>query len=662
MSGGDSTYGDDVPPGGEDWAGEWETVSVVPQCGPDHPAGDCICLRLVRLSADGTFVQDSSLSWDRFTPLYRFDQSGEYSEEGLLDPTYGNDRDVDGAFYHPYYEQMYYDERAGDDDTAGAVYVVPVNVYGAGLSGGGGVPSDMSGYSCEACRKLSPSYVGWETEGPMYGVDDGGEVDEFLMTEGGARGSGRHDVTRGETDCRGLNWYLSWLEEYETYNIDGGYQWAISALFQQGNFDYLDKLQIKNESTDWSGYTSHGVNNSPQWRYAWFMPWYSKFFESIETESYKMRFLLFNGWTKGHGKTGGRTTVAPGGYKFLAPLQYTANMWDTTQITGEGTDPGYWLNFSCQVSSIDGPGVDATITYRDDRYSGTEAMFAEDVPTVNSYEQFLRSEYFEADVDNPRQAHKNTIYAVADSPVWLQNNGKHMFLSKTQFYDELRNEDDEATHHRMLWPLCVYSSHLGQHGETSFNKAGNNGIGTTNWGRGTYPAIPSGQRGAGVHAKINTQLGSANPRAKGMRTDGNIVYIYPQYNPNEREGLIERFGPYHYLGEDHKDWNVSFPGYNEAWTWGFEADRRTIAQIKTWYNYYTDLVHQDWLYDENRAEGQERMKSDLAFTKVKATKYDANKIYSIGSEAQPQRQIVEFDVSETMATDDGGSSDSGGYS
>jgi len=622
MSGDDSRF-DDVPEGGYDWAGTWTAVDVVPQCGPDHPAGDCICLRLVRLNSDGTFETDSSLSWDTFTPIYRWDQHGGYSSEGMLEPYSETGSPDSSPYYHPLYER---DERYDDASAVGdskPVYVVPVNVYSTGLDG---VPGDMSAYSCETCRKLSPTYNGWQTEGPMYGVDD--DWDPDVVDDGAV------DVERGETDCRGLSWYLAWLEEYETFHVAGGSEWAISSLFQKEEFDYLNINNIKNDATDWAGYTAHGINNSVQWRYAWFMPYYAKFFESIEMESYKIRFYLFNGWTNGDTKANGRKTVLD--YTFLNRPAPTANTWNATQITGEGDDPGYWLNFSTMAH----PSTpDTSISLVDETYTGEETslMYA---PQAYDQTQFMAAENYEASWDNPRTYLISSMKHIVDSPIWEANNGKHMFISKTTFYDDLRKEDDEATHHRMLWPLCWYDSKYGQHNETDDDYACWVGLGPNSESR--YPASSGGN-------ERKRQLGASNPKMRATRTADGKTNIYVEYNPNEREGLIERFGPYHYLDDEHKDWNVSFPGYNETWEWGFEADRRTISQIKTWYNYYTDVVHQRWLYDENREEGRNRRDSDLGFLKVKATKYDMSKIYTIEDEIQPEIEVSEFEITSPAA-------------
>ena len=658
MSGGDSDF-DDVPEGGFDWAGDWSTVHVTDQCGSDHVQGDCICLRLVRLDpATGGYVIDSDLSWDDYIPMFRYDQAGG-------DESYSSEADSSRMltapdYYHPYFDPKRYDSDLSSGDLAGAVYVVPVNLFPDGLDG---VPTDMSAYSCEACRKLSPDYTGYQTEGPMYGVDDGGAFDELMAD------SGRLDVIRGETDCRGLKWYLAWLEEYESYHVAGGSEWAISSLFQKSNFDYLHPDDVKDETIDYSGYTSYGVNDSVQWRFAWFMPYYAKFFESLETESYRMRFFLFEGW--GLADHPGHTrTFERGGYTFLKDLEHTANRWMDGVVSTDGDSPSYWLNMSI---GSDG-GVDASAEYAASGFD--EGTFMQPNATARSMDQYLRSEYYDIDTSDTRKPHKRTIRHVADSPVWSKVNGKYMFLSKTTFEDRNRFEDDsDAKWHRMLWPLCAYDSSQRQHGETSDDYAGRNYLGVRTYG-GSFPKFNGSDYGEGVSSRIGMQLSSGNPRVRRIRTTTNRHDYYVEYNPNEREGLIEKFGPYHFIDEAHQDWNVSFGGYNESWVAGFQSDRRTIAQVALWYNYYTDMVHQAWAYEENREEGMERMKSDLAFTKVKARKYDAKKIYSIANESQPQMQQTQFatnettDVtaatvtvmSETSDSGGGGSTGGGGYS
>ena len=652
MSGGDSDF-DDVPEGGFDWAGDWSTVDVADQCGSDHVQGDCICLRLVRLDpATGGYVIDSDLSWDDYIPMFRYDQHGDFSSEAdssrmLTAPDY----------YHPYFDPKRYDSDLTSGDLAGAVYVVPVNLFPDGLDG---VPTDMSAYSCEACRKLSPDYTGYQTEGPMYGVDDGGAFDELMAD------SGRLDVIRGETDCRGLKWYLAWLEEYETYHVAGGSEWAISSLFQKSNFDYLHPDDVKDETIDYSGYTSYGVKDSVQWRFAWFMPYYAKFFESLETESYKMRFLLFKGWGVAN-HTGHVKSYDRGGYTFLKDLQHTANRW-LDGVTSAGDDPAYWINMTI---GSDG-GVDASAEYAASGFD--EGTFIQPNATATSMEQYLRAEHYDIDTSDTRKPHRATLRAVADSPVWKATNGKYMFLSKTTFEDTNRFEDDsDSKWHRMLWPLCAYDSKLRDHGENSsdLNYAGSIGLGVYTYGGG-FPGLGD-DYGENISTRIGMQLSSGNPRVRKYRrsSGGDRIDLYVEYNPNEREGLIEKFGPYHFIDEAHQDWNVSFGGYNESWVAGFQSDRRTVAQVSLWYNYYTDMVHQAWAYEENREEGMERMKSDLAFTKVKARKYDAKKIYSIANESQPQMQQTQFatdetaDVtvmSETSDSGGGGSTGGGGYS
>ena len=545
-------------------AGDWVSHHPDAPCGTADDSG-CICLKLVRLDEFGGYTVDEDLSWDDYLLPYRWTDSYDEEETTSMGDWSRGDWGARGAGLN------------------NDVFVVPINEIPGYESY---VPS-----SCEECRELDSSYSGFRTD--EEGVDDDGSVYPT------------HYVERGSTECRSLEWYLAWLEEHAEASSGkrsgAGHEWAYSSLFQANDWDYLTEEAAKIDSS--SDLHSKGVKDSTQWRNAWFVPFYAKFFESMQLERYRMRQLVFQGWSAGESSpSNARRTIK--GYTFLRSPSRNINNW-TTSVEGGGSSswPRWWDNKTCAFLS----------GYTDTRVSEKDVTDLID-PNISSFDNYMKAENYAAHPTFPRKAQSKTlekwqgVFEGYSRP--KLGNGTYMAITRTTFKDtENFGSDDPDRYHRVSWPISYYG------GDTPPSGLAKNVINPSD--EGTFP-----------HADGHS---SGNPYITARDTVGEISHLQVLYNPNERKGLVQRFGPYHYLPEN-QEWDVSFPGYVAGFGRNKEWDRRAWRQMYNWYDYYTLKMIESWNYDEQYTEGMERRASDYTFRKVKALRYSPEKIYSMSDE------------------------------
>lgn len=119
-------------------------------------------------------------------------------------------------------------------------------------------------------------------------------------------------------------------------------------------------------------------------------------------------------------------------------------------------------------------------------------------------------------------------------------------------------------------------------------------------------------------------------------TEGEGRWLTALYNPEERYGLIERFGPYEYLPV-HDIFQLTF---DTAQTDGDAYVRTTASRLNNWYTFHAKemlLVDADETeipdYEEAYAEELWRRTTDLTFRKVKAPIYEKEDLYVMADEA-----------------------------